>query len=51
MTENDAIRYLEITKNISEESSVGYLQRQMCEKSPGKRFRFDTHGISLGGTR
>lgn len=31
MTENDAIRYLEIMKTLTEENSVGYLQKQMCE--------------------
>lgn len=31
MTENDAIRYLEITKTLSEDNTVRYLQRQMCE--------------------
>ena len=33
MTENDAIRYLEIMKTLTEENSVGYLQKQMYEKA------------------
>lgn len=31
MTENDAIRYLDITKTFREDGNVGELQKQMCE--------------------
>ena len=31
MTENESIRYLEITKICAEDGSVGELQRQMCD--------------------
>ena len=31
MTEQEAIMYLEVTKKCSEEGSVGYLQKEMCD--------------------